>query len=237
MIYICEFNGELSLGRLRECALARGLSLKEMKHEEKERQRLTAWLLLVWGLEREYGILGLREGEIRRGKQGKPYFFRWPEIYFNLSHCRSACACILSDREAGIDVEHRFPYKESLARRVCHEKEWELMRQSCSGEEEKACLLQALWSLKESYMKYDGRGLSIGMKNMDFSKALQGRIRQRTEPEPILPGEAAFGETVKRRPEFLWFLSEKYSFAAAYLGERPEIRRVSEKELLERLSQ
>ena len=67
MIYICEFNGELSLGRLRECALARGLSLKEMKHEEKERQRLTAWLLLVWGLEREYGILGLREGEIRRG--------------------------------------------------------------------------------------------------------------------------------------------------------------------------
>ena len=71
------------------------------------------------------------------GKQGKPYFFRWPEIYFNLSHCRSACACILSDREAGIDVEHRFPYKESLARRVCHEKEWELMRQSCSGRRRK----------------------------------------------------------------------------------------------------
>lgn len=237
MIYICEYSGEVSTGSLRECAAARGLPLREIKNEEKERQRITAWLLLLCGLQREYGIPGLREGEIRRGLQGKPYFTRWPDIYFNLSHCQSACACILSEQEAGIDVEHRFPYKDSLARRICHEKEWELLQSGLGTSQEKAWALQALWSLKESYMKYDGRGLSIGMKSLDFSRGLAGKIRQKTELEHINPEDAAFPAGGKRQPGFLWFLDETYSFAASYLGKEPRICRVSEKEIQKRLSQ
>lgn len=231
MIYLCEYENQISSGCLREAALSRGLPLREGKQEEKEKQRLTAWLLLSLALEREYGISAFRQEDIRYGRQGKPYFTRWPEVYFNISHCQNACACILSEGENGIDVERRFPYRDSLARRVCHEAEWSYLQERCRSQEEKEWCLQALWSLKESFIKYDGRGLSAGMKNADFSQALGEKIRQNREVSYVFPQQTSLPKNGKPKPGFLWSLEKTVSFAACFTGDPPEICRITEKEL------
>ena len=51
---------------------------------------------------------------------GKPWLEGHPEIHFNISHCAACAACALGDAPVGIDVENRFPWKESLAARICH---------------------------------------------------------------------------------------------------------------------
>ena len=96
-----------------------------------------------------YGIQTLSELSLAKTEQGKPYSRAYPGLHFNLSHCRAACACALDTIPAGIDIERRFPYKESLMRRICTEKERRIV-ESCESLPERERLLQALWSMKES---------------------------------------------------------------------------------------
>ena len=77
---------------------------------------------------------------------GKPRLEGHPEIHFNISHCAACVACALGDAPVGIDVENRFPWKESLAARICHPLEREQW-------------LNRIWSRKESYLKYLGTGI------------------------------------------------------------------------------
>ena len=59
-------------------------------------------LLLRYGL---FEWTGSYEFELIYGKWGKPYL-RYPEeLYFNISHCKAACVCVISDEEVGIDIE------------------------------------------------------------------------------------------------------------------------------------
>lgn len=91
---------------------------------------------------------------------GKPYFPGYPEIYFNLSHTAGCVCCALADAPVGVDVEQCRPRKnlERIVGRFSagEQKLWqetpEAMRQQ---------LFFALWVLKESCVKADGRGLRI----------------------------------------------------------------------------
>lgn len=134
------------------------------------RERVMARLLLEYALQREYGLRSLEELAWQTGGKGKPYSAARPEIYFNMSHCETACACVTADREVGIDVERRFAFRPSLARRVCTEQERLLMERLSEAEQER--LLQVLWSMKESYVKRDGRGLAYGLERIGLAAEL-----------------------------------------------------------------
>lgn len=149
---------------------------------EKLRQRLTAWKLLETAVRREWRLSGIEELGVERTPAGKPYSSTHPKLYFNLSHCDTACACILSETEAGIDVERPFSYKPSLAKAVCTDQEWKFL---CSLEEkERERTLRLLWSMKESYVKLDGRGLSYGMKEVELFSLLPHKFAPPQEPCP-----------------------------------------------------
>lgn len=148
---------------------------------EKTRQRILAWLLLGQAIEERFGYT-LAQLDIRRGEQGKPCSAAHPEIQFNLSHCGTAYACVVGTAPVGIDVERKFCPKDSLIRKVCHPEEYRLLGQM----EDRLRLRQFrfLWSLKEAYVKMDGRGLGYGMDKVNFA--------------PLLPIEAEPGEFVQR---------------------------------------
>ena len=141
------------------------------KKLQNQREHLTAWLLFQRALSEIYGIQTLSELSIARSEQGKPYSRTYPELHFNLSHCRVACACAFDTLPVGIDIERRFPYKESLMRRICTEKERQIV-ESCESLPEKERLLQALWSMKESVVKWNGRGMGYGMEREDCTRWL-----------------------------------------------------------------
>lgn len=136
---------------------------------KKSRQRIQAWLLLGQALEKRFGCT-FSQLDIRRDEHGKPYSASHPEILFNLSHCDTACACIVGTVPAGIDVERKFRPKDSLVKRVCHPEEYRRLVQM--EEESRVRQFRFLWSLKEAYVKMDGRGLGYGLDRVNLSSLL-----------------------------------------------------------------
>ena len=111
--------------------------------------------------------------KIGRDTFNKPYFIEYPEIYFNLSHCQGMVACIISNKQVGIDVEWIRPFHEGVMRKVCSIKEQQLIMQSTYPAE----TFFRLWTLKESYIKAIGQGLQSPMKEVTFSWKSDGEIR------------------------------------------------------------
>lgn len=264
MIYICEYDGTIEKNELLEAAVylpgAAGLDRVadirsgggEAKFSSsgirwtKCRERILAWLLLEYAVRKERGY-SLDELKIGRMDKGKPYSISHPEICFNLSHCEIASACAVGAEKCGIDIERKFPYRESLAKKICHEKEREFFLGQLSGGcqtsfaavgriEGNDCApdtgkfrerqLQILWSLKEAYVKKDGRGLSYGMDRISFGE--------------LMP----FADTgVCPKHSILWNCGESYTLAACIgqsdfldasltFGVDSVICRVSERELI-----
>lgn len=62
-----------------------------------------SYLLLCQALREEYGITTQPHFDI--GEHGKPSLREYPDIHFNMSHCRSGIAVAVSDKPVGIDIE------------------------------------------------------------------------------------------------------------------------------------
>ena len=91
---------------------------------------------------------------------GKPYFPGYPEICFNLSHTDGCVCCALADAPVGVDVERQRPRK-NLERIVSRFSPREQRLWQETPEPMRQELFFALWVLKESCVKADGRGLRI----------------------------------------------------------------------------
>lgn len=246
MIYICEYDGFLEAELLQKLAEELPLKFPEGWKEgvkwEKARQRILAWLLLAYGIEQfvgkyteswigtQKGVFGetikksnpgqiLRELAILRDEHGKPYSSAHPEIKFNLSHCDTACACVVGGADAGVDIERKFAYRASLARKVCHPKEAEILGRL--DQEESQRQLRLLWSLKESFVKLDGRGLGYGMDRINLAEFLPIKVS---------------GIYNKEETAFLAAEYDAYTLAACSKDDKVlDVKCISEQELLEKI--
>lgn len=91
-------------------------------------------------------------------------------IYFNISHSGKFVIVGISDNEIGVDIEK---YRDEshkiieLAKRYYTKQEYEYVL-SFSSDEERVKAFYKLWTLKESYVKYIGKGLSIPLSSFAF---------------------------------------------------------------------
>ena len=99
--------------------------------------------------------------EIVYNEYGKPYL-KDIDIYFNISNSKNVSVCVISNREVGVDIQYK-TYKESLKNKVFNNKEQELLDKSI----EKESVFTKMWTIKESYVKMKGIGLSYGLNNVD----------------------------------------------------------------------
>ncbi len=105
--------------------------------------------LAEWG----YGM-----GEWRTEACGKPRFAD-PELpFFSLSHSGRYALCALSDGEVGCDIQKMRPFDERVAGRIMTAGELALFRTLGGRQAEE--YFYRLWTVKESYVKYTGEGLS-----------------------------------------------------------------------------
>lgn len=243
-IYICELKEQEWKSPLLRAAMRSGLldssEAEALAQNEKklqnQREHLIAWLLFQRVTGEMYGIQTLSELSLAKTEQGKPYSRAYPELHFNLSHCRTACACALDTIPVGIDIERRFPYKESLMRRICTEKERRIV-ESCESLPEREQLLQALWSMKESVVKWNGRGMGYGMERADCTRWLSGyadeknfdvamvgtpeyeksALQKQTKKEIVCDRNSAMENESEDRNQELWMLlrqESEYTLAA-----------------------
>lgn len=133
-------------------------NLKRLKNQQNLSIKLLEKLL--------YEQFGKRlsDYKINKGEHGKP-FFENSSLHFNISHCDGAVCCAVSKKEIGIDIENANREVLSIAKRVCSENELEDLNRAESKNE----TLIKYFTLKESYVKYLGIGLSYGLKNAEFS--------------------------------------------------------------------
>lgn len=132
----------------------------KFKFEQGRKTCAMAYLLLCEGLRREYGI-----GEkpvFEYGEHGKPSLVGHPEIHFNLSHCRQAVICAVSDRPVGVDVESVREFHDSLVRYTMNDREVEQIARSSDPRWE----FIRLWTMKEAVLKLSGTGISDNIKDV-----------------------------------------------------------------------
>ncbi len=155
--HIMDFDLAEALSQLSEQRREQAL---RFRHELGRRTCAAAYLLLCEGLRREYGI-----GErpvFEYGEHGKPSIVGHPEIHFNMSHCREAAVCVLSNRPVGIDVESVREYKDTLVRYTMNDEEVELIQNSPRPD----VAFIRLWTMKEAVLKLSGEGISNDLKDV-----------------------------------------------------------------------
>ena len=154
---IWEFDLETALKEISEQRREQAL---KFKHEQGQRLCVLAYLLLKQALREGYGIT--ENPVFEYNEHGKPSIVGHPEIYFNLSHCKEAAICVVSDQPVGVDVEGIREYKESLVNYTMNDEE---IAQIKTAENPAAAFIR-LWTMKEATTKLIGTGISNDMKTV-----------------------------------------------------------------------
>jgi 4'-phosphopantetheinyl transferase len=133
-------------------------------NSQKLRENKTA--AVISELLLRYGLIewtGNCHFELTYGPWGKPYFHHPQDLYFNISHCKEACVCVISDEEVGVDIEVIRSISPYVVRKVCNVKEADLIHKSNKPDEE----FVKRWVMKESYAKLLGVGLSRDFRTIN----------------------------------------------------------------------
>ncbi len=172
------------------------------KLAESRKQSLGAGLLLKWALQRH----GIAAEKLSYGPNGKPEAVG---VFFNLSHSGQWAICAIGDGSVGCDVEEIAPVLEGIAERFFTKNEVEYLNRF-DGDQRLEEFFR-LWTLKESYMKMTGEGMSLKLDRFEFSMGEQLTVKRDGKPcdchvkEYDLPGyklavcaeEGEFAEVVK----------------------------------------
>jgi len=126
---------------------------------------------------------GLRERDMEYsyGEHGKPLFGNHPNLHFNLSHSGTLVACALGDAPVGVDVQQIVKLRRSLVNYTMSEAEISRLDAMESVKDQELFFTQ-LWTLKESYAKATGRGLTHDFPSFEITET--GEVTPLTELIP-----------------------------------------------------
>lgn len=144
-----------------------------LKHKKDKNRSLGAALSLNAAL-KDYG-LEERSMEYDLEKQGKPVFRYYPEIHFSLSHSGDFAICSIGEMESGSDIEWVRSGKARLAERFFAEEELAWIRKADSAEEQEDRMFR-IWTMKESFLKVTGFGMSLPLKEFAVVMDDEGAI-------------------------------------------------------------
>lgn len=130
------------------------------KHKKELKYAVDSWLK---GVFLQLGIDYCQE-EIAFNCYGKPYLKNHDNLFFNISHCHELAVCTVEECEVGIDAENIRQWHPRVAKRVFSDREMELFNSSKNKNE----IFFRLWTLKESFVKAIGIGISYPMKTCEF---------------------------------------------------------------------
>ena len=126
------------------------------KHPEDQKRSALAWLLLAYGLRKEYGMEAVPK--FRKAASGKPFFPETHMPFFNLSHSGNFVGCAVHDQEIGLDIQEITEPRDSLIRRVCTQDELASLKSS-----QDFC---RIWTMKESAVKLTGEGITGNFRDI-----------------------------------------------------------------------
>lgn len=156
-----------------ESKLILGLTQKQLhsvqlyKTTASRQRSLLGTLLAKWVLAKKLSI-PLHDIEFIRGKKGKPLYPHTKDVHFNISHAGDWVVVAVAPQAVGIDIEKTKTPAYRIAERYFSEEEQkdlfeltEPLRQQYFFD---------LWTLKESYLKHLGKGLTRSLNTFSINK-------------------------------------------------------------------
>ena len=140
---------------------------------EKDRDQFLIAHALVRNVLSRYANVEPADWRFQFGPHGKPAISEAQnaaDLRFNLSHCDGLSVCgVACQREIGVDCENtgRSPDYLGMARRFFSSAESSVI-ESLPADERKDAFFD-FWTLKEAYIKAEGKGLSIPLSGFAFA--------------------------------------------------------------------
>ncbi|MCP4220936.1 MAG: 4'-phosphopantetheinyl transferase superfamily protein [bacterium] len=145
--------------------------IKRFVRQEDRLSSLFAELLIRSIIMRKTGLSN-REISFGKNKHGKPYLLGHEDIHFNLSHSGIWVVAAVDSRPVGVDVECISDIDLDLAGYFFSEDE----HKDLLNHPDQVSYFFTLWSLKESYIKNIGKGLSQPLDSFSIRFATEDRI-------------------------------------------------------------
>lgn len=116
-------------------------------------------------------------GTIERAESGKPFIAGGPHI--SVSHTGKLFALLVADCNVGLDIQMRKNLDAGkIAGRFFSPEEAELVKAAVTSEGENPDVFFSLWTRKEAYAKYTGRGLRQVASGLDMLKPEDVEFRE-----------------------------------------------------------
>lgn len=208
--------------------------VRRYKYHEDKARSIAAGFLLGYTLKKE---CGLTSWELAYGEQGKPYFKDVEGFHFNLSHSENYVLLGIDDNPCGVDIQKKKVLRSGFAKRFFHPRELEygiqkssiartnknneIVQTNNSPDDISVDIQMEIWSMKEAFMKYSGKGMSRNLLSFSVVPLLAGEIMEEE-------GRNVVGASFSLLPE--------YSICAVWEGTHacnPEIKIISWNELFE----
>jgi len=112
-------------------------------------------------------VLNLSNSDLFFGKNayGKPYLVDYPDFNYSISHTKNAIAIGFSEISIGVDIERIKPSDMKIAERFFCKNEFEYI----VSKEDQERLFCEVWTKKEAYIKWIGKGLSLSLTAFDIT--------------------------------------------------------------------
>lgn len=102
---------------------------------------------------------------------GKPYLGNVDHCHFNISHAGKWVACVFDNEPVGVDIEMIKHIDLDIAKRFFTKSEYDYVQKW--NDDRKVERFFQLWTLKESYVKAKGEGLTIPLNSFNIVQVSQ----------------------------------------------------------------
>ncbi|KAF6619222.1 4'-phosphopantetheinyl transferase superfamily protein [Paenibacillus sp. EKM102P] len=152
--------------------------LDRFLHREDALRGLYADVLLRWLVCRQLKIPNASL-QFTYNAFGKPSLLNAPAFHFNVSHSGKWVVCAIDDHPLGIDIEQLRPIDFEVGRVCFSDTEYDALMQQDA--ESRLSYFYDLWTLKESFVKAEGQGLTLPLKSFSFELEARPSIGFTTE--------------------------------------------------------
>ena len=105
-----------------------------------------------------------------KGEYGKPYIRGFPNFQFSVSHAGNLLVVFTSDSAVGVDTEKISTPNLQIATRFFTKNESDYIHSDPSLSNRR---FYEIWTCKEAYIKYLGKGLSCSLSSFDVLKEIK----------------------------------------------------------------
>lgn len=170
-VYLVKINAGIDsslINKVMSCLSAEKRNRVGKFRKEDDARRSITSELLVRSL--AMNKLNLNNSEIAFGENAykKPFLKSASSFEFNVSHSGDWVVCAIDTEPVGIDVEQIKPIEFDIAKNFFTAEEYRSL--TLSKPSEQLPYFYELWTLKESYIKAVGIGLSLPLDSFSFRK-------------------------------------------------------------------